>query len=163
MKRVWFLIGTIIIATAAALAQQTPDPAKPQNQTGRQSLNIEALVNLYFDSLNEPGAQRRRALTNQVWAERGKFGTPYAEVEGHDAIANLVADVQKRFPNSTVRRTTRIDGFGDYWRWGFTLSEADGAPILSGIDFAIIKNGKLQLVMGFFDFAPNNVNARPLR
>jgi hypothetical protein len=55
---------------------------------------------------------------------------------------------------------TKIDGFGNYLRWGFTLSAADGTPILSGIDFAIIENGKLQLVMGFFDFAPNPINVK---
>jgi hypothetical protein len=94
----------------------------------------------------------------EVWAEKGKFGTPYGEVAGWDAIEALIAGVQKRFPDSVVRRTTKVDGFGNYLRWGFTLSRADGTPILSGADFAIIENGKLQLVMGFFDFAPGHRN-----
>jgi hypothetical protein len=34
---------------------------------------------------------------------------------------------------------------------------ADGTPIISGVDFAIIENGKLQLVMGFFDFDPGEL------
>ena len=117
--------------------------------------NIEELLDRYFDSLNESDDKRRRDLTKYVWAEKGKFGTPYGEVEGLEAIVALVSGVQKKFPNATVRRTSRIDGFGNYLRWGFTLSGSDGKPILSGTDFAIVENGKLQLVMGFFDFAPN--------
>jgi hypothetical protein len=105
--------------------------------------------------LNETDSKRRRDLTRQVWAERGKFGTPYGEVEGVDAIDELAEGVQKRFPNSRVRRTGKIDGFGNYLRWSFVLSQADGKPIISGVDFGIVVDGKLQLVMGFFDFAPN--------
>jgi len=80
------------------------------------------------------------------------------EVEGQGAIDALVAGVHKKFPNSKVRLTSKIDGFGNYLRWNFTLSEADGKPILAGVDFAIVVDGKLQLVMGFFDFAPNPAN-----
>jgi hypothetical protein len=136
-------------------AQQTPVPdGKPSPNHSRMT-TIEELIDRYFDSLNEPDSKRRGALTRQVWAEKGKFGTPYGEVEGHDAINLLVEGVHKQFPNAKVRRTGKIDGFGNYLRWSFTLSQADGKPILGGVDFAIVVDGKLQLVMGFFDFAPN--------
>src|SRR5262245_31047364 len=134
--KVLSVLFSIGLMTATALGQQNLLSRRSQTENGVDA-RLEALVNLYFDSLNETNAAHRRELTQQVWAERGKFGTPYGEVEGREAIVNLVADVQKRFPKSTVRRTTKIDGFGKYWRWGFTLSEADGTPILSGSDFAI--------------------------
>ncbi len=139
-------------------AQQTQVLNGKQSPNNNQTAKIEELIDRYFDSLNETDGKRRRDLTKQVWAEKGKFGTPYGEVEGIDAIDALVAGVHKTFPNSTVRRTSKIDGFGNYLRWSFTLSQADGKPILSGVDFAIIADGKLQLVMGFFDFAPNPTN-----
>ena len=153
--KVLSVLFCVSLTAATAFAQQNLGSRKSQTENGGNA-RLEALVNRYFDSLNEPDVTRRSELTEQVWAERGKFGTPYGEVEGREAIVNLVAGVQKRFPKSTVRRTTKIDGFGKYWRWGFTLSEADGTPILSGSDFALIENGKLHLVMGFFDFAPSN-------
>jgi hypothetical protein len=161
MKRALFLFCTFILAAGGALAQQSAS-TKPQNGDISRTAGIEVLIDRYFDSLNDTDEKRRRELTKLVWAEKGKFGTPYGEVEGHEAIDALVAGVHKKFPNSTVRRTSKIDGFGKYLRWSFTLSEADGTPILSGVDFAIIENGKLQLVMGFFDFAPDlaNVTAR---
>lgn len=66
--------------------------------------------------------------------------------------------VQKQFPNAEARRTSKIDGFGNYLRWSFTLSQAGGKPILGGVDFGITVDGKLQLVMVFFDFAPKPAN-----
>jgi hypothetical protein len=159
MKQISTVICAVIL-TATCVFSQTAESSKQENETVNQKADIEELINRYFDSLNETNEKRRRELTKQVWAEKGKFGTPYGEVAGQDAIEALIAGVQKRFTNSIVRRTTKIDGFGNYLRWGFTLSAADGTPILSGIDFAIIENGKLQLVMGFFDFAPNPTNAK---
>jgi hypothetical protein len=156
MKRIFILFCALILAATTAFAQQTAAPSRPDAGNMDQKAKIEDLINRYFDSLNETDEKRRRELSKQVWAEKGKFGTPYGEVEGLDAIDALIEGVHKKLPNSTVRRTTKIDGFGNYLRWGFTVSEANGTPILSGVDFAIIENGKLQLVMGFFDFAPKH-------
>lgn len=155
MKRVFATIVVVAFTILGALAQESGMAPKLQTMGGNESVNIDGLINRYFDSLNETNDKRRRELTRLVWAEKGKFGTPYGEVEGWDAIDSLVAGVQKQFPNSVVRRTSRIDGFGRYLRWSFTLSDADGTPILSGVDFAFLADGKLQLVMGFFDFAPS--------
>src|SRR5262245_36947420 len=160
MKQISVAISVVMLAATAVFSQQTAAPSKPKDGNVNLQADIEALINRYFDSLNETNEKRRRELTKQVWAEKGKFGTPYGEVAGQDAIETLIAGVQKRFRNSVVRRTTKIDGFGNYLRWGFTLSAADGTPILSGVDFAIVEHGKLQLVMGFFDFAPNHPDAR---
>lgn len=162
MKRIiialCFFTAVSMVLSTTGNAQQSQVPAAKQPQTNNQTANIEELIDRYFDSLNETDNKRRYDLTRQVWAEKGKFGTPYGEVEGHDAINTLAEGVQKRFPNAKVRRTSKIDGFGKYLRWSFTLSQADGKPILGGVDFAIIADGKLQLVMGFFDFAPNPAN-----
>jgi hypothetical protein len=148
-------IAIIMIGTSVAVEAQASAPSGKQSPPALAAAkSIQELIDRYFDSLNELDDKRRSDLNKQVWAEKGKFGTPYGEVEGLEAIDALVAGVHKKFPNATVRRTTKIDGFGSYLRWGFTLSDANDIPILSGVDFAIVESGKLQLVMGFFDFAP---------
>ena len=152
---VFYSIAFVLMGTTLAVDAQTSAPSGKQLASAPVATkSIEELIDRYFDSLNELDDKRRRELNNFVWAEKGKFGTPYGEVEGLEAIDALVAGVHKKFPNAIVRRTTKIDGFGNYLRWGFTLSDPDGLPILSGVDFAIVESGKLQLVMGFFDFAP---------
>ncbi len=159
------LCFTAVVSVALSVtgsAQQTQVLSGKQSPNNNQMTNIEELIDRYFDSLNETDSKRRRDLTKQVWAEKGKFGTPYGEVEGHDAIIALVEGVQKQFPNSKVRRTSKIDGFGNYLRWSFVLSQTDGKPILGGVDFGIVVDGKLQLVMGFFDFAPKPADKPPV-
>ncbi len=162
MKRILIAFCfTAIVAIALSItgnAQQTQVLNGKQSPNNNQMTNTEELIDRYFDSLNETDSKRLRDLTRQVWAEKSKFGTPFGEVEGYEAIVALVEGVQKRFPGSKVRRTSKIDGFGNYLRFGFLLSQADGKPILGGVDFAIVVDGKLQLVMGFFDFAPNPAN-----
>ncbi len=153
-----FCFLVLIALSTTASAQQTRILSGKLSPNNTKMNNIEELIDRYFDSLNETDDKRRRELTKQVWAEKGKFGTPYGEVEGHEAINALVEKVQKQFPGAKVRRTSKIDGFGNYLRWSFTLSEADGKPILGGVDFAISADGKLQFVMGFFDFAPSPAN-----
>ena len=161
MKQILTTLGMTLVLAALSVtgnAQQTPVRNEKKSPNNNQTANIEELIDRYFDSLNETDATRRRELTRQVWAEKGKFGTPYGEVEGHEAIVALVAGVQQQFPGAKVRRTSKIDGFGNYLRWSFTLSQPDGKPLLGGVDFGMIVDGKLQLVMGFFDFAPKPAN-----
>ena len=108
MKQISVVIHVVILAATVVVSQQTAAPWKPEkNNSVNQKPEIEELINRYFDSLNEMNEKRRRELTKQVWAEKGKFGTPYGEVVGQDAIEELIAGVQKRFRNAIVRRTTR--------------------------------------------------------
>lgn len=175
MKRILTAVCLTLLAAFAAVAASNERMMKNSEKSAKKTVEkaagkdvkkdvrkdmkkITALIDRYFDSLNETDAARRRAATAEVWAEKGKFGTPYGEVEGREAIIELVAGVQKKFPGSIVRRTSKIDGFGEYLRWSFTLFEANGTPILSGVDFAIVADGRLRLVMGFFDFAPEMPN-----
>jgi hypothetical protein len=119
MKQISSVICAVILAATPVFSQQTTGSSKPEKGDLNQKVDIEEVINRYFESLNETNENRRRELTKQVWAEKGQFGTPYGEVAGHDAIEALIAGVQKRFANSVVHRTTKIDGFGNYLRVGF--------------------------------------------
>jgi hypothetical protein len=120
-----------------------------------QSTGYEALVDQYFTCLNETDATQRMELIKKVWTEPGKFGTPFGEAQGHAAIAALIEGVQSQLPGSMVRRSTPLDGFGHHLRFGFTIALAEHQPIIGGVDFGIVNDGKFELVMGFFDFAPS--------
>ena len=92
-------------------------------------------------------------MIKQVWAEKGTFVVaPFVEGEGLAGIDEVTKGGIIKFPNSTVRRTSRIDGAGIYYRWTFTLSRNDGKPLSSGTDYAIIVDGKLQSVIGYLDW-----------
>ena len=149
MKR--FLIVSsflvVVIATFSTDICAQSKPLAPANQS------VEELVDRYFISLNEPDDKRRRELIKQVWAEKGKFGVvPFGEGYGLAGIDEITKGGLTKFPGATVRRTSKVDGSGIYYRWNFTLSTADGKPLSSGVDFATIVDGKLQSVIGFLDF-----------
>jgi hypothetical protein len=150
MKRS-LILSCILVAAIAAFSTDLCAQVKaiaPASQLN----NIEELVDRYFISLNDPDDRRRRDLIKQVWAEKGKFGVvPLIEGDGLAAIDEVTKGGMTKFPGATVRRTSKIDGAGNYYRWNFTVSQADGKPIASGVDFAVIIDGKLQSVIGFID------------
>lgn len=121
--------------------------------------DFEELIDKYFTSLNETDDTVRRRLIKEVWAENGEFASPIGAVSGYAAIDVQVRGFQKQFPDTEVRRNGKIDVLDDkYVRFSFEAAQADGAAFIKGVDFAIVLGGKLQLVVGFFDFAPNPSN-----
>lgn len=121
--------------------------------------DFKELIDKYFVSLNETDCKQRRQLIEKVWAEDGKFVSPIGAVAGHAAIDIQVQGFQKQFPNAEVRRIGEINALDDkYVRFAFEAVQPDGAVFIKGVDFGILADGKLQLVAGFFDFAPNPAN-----
>ena len=116
--------------------------------------DINELIDKYFESLNETEENRRRELIKQVWAEDGKFPQPFAEVNGHEAIAAKIRETQKQLPEGTlIKRTSDIELIHSNFRLSFE-AQKDGEAFIGGVDFGVIAAGKLQLMVGFFDFAP---------
>jgi hypothetical protein len=162
MKKTFMAIFTVIlILTAlgvAGYAQQTKTAERlPKTQTSGQT--YEELIDRYFESLNETDGPRRRALIRQIWTENGVFAYPEQEVKGFAEIAADVEDVQKKYPGALVRRQSKLEVVHEnYIRFTWEFGEPGAKPIITGVDFAVVAGGKLQLVVGFFDFvAPNPV------
>lgn len=121
--------------------------------------DFQELIDKYFMSLNETDDNVRRRLIEEAWAEDGEFASPIGAVSGYAAIDVQVKGFQKQFPDAEVRRSGKIDVLDDkYVRFDFEAAQADGAAFIKGVDFGIVSGGKLQLVAGFFDFAPNPSN-----
>ena len=140
------VVGLTALGTTLQAQSRSMAPAS-------QPKEIERLVDRYFVSLNEPDDARRRGLIEQVWAENGRFGVvPLVVGDGLAAIDEITKAGMTKFPGATVRRTSNIEGAGNYYRWHFTQTQADGTPLSGGVDFAVIVGGKLQSVIGFFDF-----------
>lgn len=151
MKRYLILSCLLVIATIT-FTTNIPAQTKPLAPPS-QMKEIEELVDRYFISLNEPDDKKRRDLIKQVWSDKGKFGVvPFIEGDGLAGIDEVTKGGITKFPGATVRRTSKVDGSGNYYRWTFTLSTADGKPLSSGVDFAVIADGKLQSVIGFLDW-----------
>jgi ketosteroid isomerase-like protein len=127
----------------------------------QKRMDYEELINFYFESLNERDEMRRIALIENVWEADSVFVSPAGKAAGHTANNSLISKVFKQFPEVTTRRTGVIEVLHeDYLRFGFEAVQPDGTILFKGTDFAVIKNGKLQSVVGFFDTSSGSPEQR---
>lgn len=116
--------------------------------------NYDELIDKYFASLNETGDERRRELIEQVWAENGKFVSPFGVAVGHDAINAKAQAALEQLAGGEVRRASDIESLHDSFRLKFEVVDKNGEAFIGGVDFGTVEAGKLQSMTGFFDFAP---------
>ena len=116
--------------------------------------NYNELINKYFASLNETDGESRRELIEQVWAENGKFVSPFGIAVGRDAIDAKVQKALEQLAGGEVRRAGDIETLHDCFRLKFEVVNQKGEAFIGGVDFGVIADGKLQSMVGFFDFAP---------
>lgn len=129
-----------------------------QTMKMQKQMSFEELIDDYFQTLNELDETRRIDLIQKVWTADGIFVSPVGKAQSHPANSDLIAAFHQNSPGMTIRRTGKIEILHtDYLRFGFEAIRADGTVHFSGTDFAVIYDGKLQLVAGFFNSVPNSV------
>lgn len=116
--------------------------------------NYDELIDKYFASLNENDDESRRKLVEEVWAENGKFVSPFGIAVGHDAIDAKARTALEQLAGGEVRRASDIETLHDCLRLKFEVVNQAGEAFIGGVDFGVVTNGKLQSMTGFFDFAP---------
>jgi ketosteroid isomerase-like protein len=114
------------------------------------------LVRRYLELWNETDPALRRAAVETVWAEDARYVDPLANVTGHDAISDLIGDVQQQVPGHVFRLLDGIDAHHDVARFSWELVPADGGEsIVEGFDVAVTADdGRICSVVGFLDKAP---------
>jgi hypothetical protein len=112
--------------------------------------NLEQLIDTYFAAWNEDDDGRRAELCRQVWTSDGRYVDPAAEGTGPEGIAQMIGAVRSQFPGHQVRRTTGLDAHHDAVRFGWDLLAPDGSVPVAGIDVAVVADGRLALLTGFF-------------
>jgi ketosteroid isomerase-like protein len=115
-------------------------------------VNFTELIGEYFQALNELDEKCRLDLIQKIWASDGMFVSPVGKAQNHQANSDLIGGFHQHSPGTTIRQVGEIEVLHqDYLRFGFEAITADGEIHASGVDFAVIKDCKLQLVAGFFD------------
>jgi len=61
----------------------------------------------------------------------------------------------EQLAGSEVRRAGDIETLHDCLRLKFEVVRKDGEAFIGGVDFGTVADGRLQSMVGFFDFAPN--------
>lgn len=113
---------------------------------------IDAVVAGYFDLWNETDAPARRAALPVTWTGDASYRDPLLAAEGYDALDAMIAAVHAQYPGHRFQLVGAIDAYPGRARWGWSLSGPDGAPIVTGLDVAVLADdGRLRSVTGFFE------------
>src|SRR5262245_18152277 len=109
------------------------------------------IVDTYLAMWNEPDPNRRARLIEQAWVSDGRYADPMLAAEGHEALGEMVAGVQAKFPDHRFRRRSGVDAHHDQLRFAWDLVAPDGAVVVAGIDVgALAADGRLARITGFF-------------
>jgi hypothetical protein len=81
------------------------------------------------------------------------------EGQGRDGIARMIEAVQKQFAGLRFRRTSDVDMHHDRVRFSWELAPEGGSAVAGGVDFGMVRDGLLESVTGFIDFAPAGANS----
>jgi hypothetical protein len=119
--------------------------------------DLTTLVDTHLAAYGDPDKTARDSAIAEIWASDGALVDPPLTGEGHGGISDLAAAVQSQFAGHTFRRVSDIDAHHDVLRYAWELVGPDGAVALSGLDVAIVADGRLQHVVGFFgELAPRS-------
>lgn len=113
--------------------------------------DITKLVDRYIEMWNETDAAKRRRLIAEIWTADAIYVDPVLRGEGRDGIHAMVGQVHERFPGHSFRRTGDVDSHNGHLRFGWALAPEGGPPVVKGVDFAAVADGRLASVTGFFD------------
>jgi hypothetical protein len=117
-------------------------------------MDTTQLVDGYFAMWNEPDAGARLAAVAATWTEDGTYLDPMFDTKGHEALAGMADAVRQQFPGTEFRLTGGIDAHHDRLRWAWELVPAGGGDALAtGLDVAVVVDGRLWHVTGFVDAA----------
>ena len=116
--------------------------------------NHTDLIDRYVAIWNESDDTRRRALIARTWTADASYVDPLLHGEGRDGIDAAIQVAQAKFPGHRIRLTGPIEAHHDRLRFTWALAAPDGAPIVTGTDFAVVARDCLHAMTGFFDSTP---------
>jgi hypothetical protein len=116
-----------------------------------QMPNLETTVATYLDAWNEPDAELRAKLIEDVWASDGQLIDPPMTADGRAQISEMAATLHAQFPGHQFRRSGPIDEHHGHFRFAWELVAPDGSVALPGLDVGHVgEDGRLAQIVGFF-------------
>ncbi len=118
-------------------------------------MRAEDVIAAYDHAWNERDPSERQRLLELSWMDDGELVEPQGRFRSREAIRERLAAFTDRFPGARVDITSGIDEHHGFLRYGWTITGADGATLLEGIDVCErAEDGRLQRVVMFFGPLP---------
>ena len=117
---------------------------------------MQALTDLMVRNLsevfNERDGERRIAAIRNLFSEDAVFFEPDRRVAGREAISDAAAAFQANFPtNFEFAAAAPPDRNHDVGRLAWRFGPAGASPVITGIDIAQFKDGRIHSLYVFID------------
>ncbi|MGD9702875.1 MAG: nuclear transport factor 2 family protein [Ilumatobacteraceae bacterium] len=109
------------------------------------------IVDQYLACWNEPRPDHRLDLVAATWTEDARSVDPLADVSGHEEISSMMSAVQAQLSGHQFRLVGDVNAHHDVIRWSWAMSAPDGGTVVAGTDAAVVIDGRIALLTGFFD------------
>lgn len=110
----------------------------------------EKAARTYIAMWNEPDADRRRALMEQCWAERGRLVTRISVLDGREALWKSMGGFHTDPRGLRAKLTTVIDAGETVFRFAGIVAAPDGASLGEAYDVGEIgADGKIVVLYTF--------------
>jgi hypothetical protein len=120
------VIDSPIPASQNRLSQKT----QPRQE---REIPMQEIVERYIASRNGTDPERRRKLTDELWADQASYIDPLAEAHGRDVIAAA----QPQFPGFVFTLAGPVDAHHHQARFTWGLRPAQAEPVVIGFDVAV--------------------------
>ncbi|GAA0273112.1 nuclear transport factor 2 family protein [Streptomyces polychromogenes] len=107
------------------------------------------LVANYIAIWNESDDRLRQALIEEVFTPDARYTDPNIAARGTSAIAGYLAGAQRSFKGMHFTSGTVL-AHHDAVHFSWQVGPAGGAPVVSGFDVAILEDGRIAQLYGFF-------------
>lgn len=112
--------------------------------------NAADLVGKYISVRNEPEAQARRAMIDDVFTAQAVYVDPTVTADGVAAIDRYIADAQQNFTGMHFTHGAVLTHH-DAVHFSWEVGPSDSAPVVSGSDVAFLEDGRIKQLYGFFN------------
>ena len=111
---------------------------------------LERLITDYCEAWNAPDAAASHRLLDGGWAPHGAYTDPTVHLVGAGELVAHIFKVQARRPGSRIVMTSGIDAHHDVLRFSWKRVNQDKSVVVEGIDVAVIEDGRIARMVGFF-------------
>jgi len=118
---------------------------------------IETLLkrNLH-EVFGERDAKKRREAIAQLWTDDCVFIDHSGKTSGRDELDRAVATLHENFPGYIFSELRPVDLLHESGRLAWSYGRPGQEPI-KGVDVALVRNGRISLMLTFLDEVPAKV------
>lgn len=108
-----------------------------------------------LEVFGERDSARRRAAIDELYTEDCTFFEADDQIRGREAISVRVERLLEEAPGFVFRLAGSAEVNHDHGRLRWHFGPSDAAPVVTGMDIAVFKQGRVCSLYAFIDKAPN--------